>query len=323
MSEPTQHQQESIDFIIDSIINKKDVIGFIAPGGCGKTFSLKHILSDSRLKDYEMTLTATTNKAASIMKSEGIKKAKTLHSAISTPIPTEMFKDLKMLFELKRLKKEAKITEKVKDFIDDIGVKEKNLFDYQNENVLLAENNISAFDDRVFSHYSTVDYKGGVVFVDESSMLPTKSQYDDKMKMKAIGLDAVKKVFDTVILVGDDAQLPPIKGKSSFNDIEKTVLTKNMRADKSLLRLLDCARNGDNLANFVPESGENVRIIPNVTGGYYDMESLIKKDVAHIVYRNNTRKGITKLIRGGLSHDPKVNEPIVYKGANIDEPGDS
>ena len=212
------------------------------------------------------------------------------------------------------------------EFLEEIGVPEKDYFEYKNERELIAENGVDAFDDRIFSHYSTSDYKGGVCFVDESSMLPTKSQYqkdhgqDGKLKMKTIGLDAVTKVFDTVVLVGDDSQLPPINGSSSFDDIEKTTLTENHRADKGLLRLLDYARSGGNLANFEPQEGENVKIVASVGEEYFDREALIENKVTHIVYKNKTRHSITKQIRTGLTCEPTIDEPIVYKGANIDEP---
>lgn len=322
MLNPTEHQLKSIEFIINSITTGKKIIGFIAPGGCGKTFSLKHVANDPRLSDTDITFTATTNKAASVMKKEGLKGSKTLHSAISTHIPTQMFKELTLIYELNSVGKSPEITDLVKEFLIGINVKESKLFDYKNEKILLAENKIDSFDDRVFSHYTTSDYKGGVVFIDEASMLPSKCQYNNERKMKAIGLDAVQKVFDTVVLVGDDSQLPPINGSSSFEGIEKTTLTKNMRAEDGLLRLLDCARKGDNLSNFSPKEGENVTVVASLSKGYYDMKSLIENDVVHIVYKNKTRKLITKMIRGDLSCEPTENEPIVYKGANIDEPDD-
>jgi len=324
-------QQDSIDFLVDAVLDKKKCVGFIAPGGCGKTFSLKHFAKDPRLSGIDITFTATTNKAAAVMKKEGVKGAKTLHAAISKHVSTPMYTNMAAMFKLRDKEPDAVQTfyNDVADFLKEIEVKQEDFFKYKNERELIAENRIDAFDDRIFSHYVTEDYKGGVCSIDESSMLPTKSQYkkdegkDGFLKMKTIGLDSVLKVFDTVILVGDDSQLPPINGTSSFEDIEKTTLTENFRSDKGLLRLLEYAREGKNLANFIPEKGENVRIVASVGSEYFVREQLIENSVTHIVYRNKTRKEITKQIRVGLTSDPELNEPIVYKGANIDEPNDS
>lgn len=324
-------QSESIDEIVGWIENREPVVGFIAPGGCGKTFSLKHIAKDSRLAGTSITFTATTNKAASVMKAEGLKNAKTLHAAISKHVSTRMYLNMESLFKTKDKNPDLvqEFPRDVNDFLEEIGVKQEDFFDYKNEKELIAENGVDAYDDRVFSHYATADYEGGVCFLDEASMLPTKSQYqkdkgpDGKLKMKAIGLDAVCRVYDTVVLVGDDSQLPPINGSSSFEDIPKTTLTENFRADKGLLRILDYVRNGGNVADFVPEKGENVRVVASIGPEYFIREDLIENKVTHIVYKNKTRKEITKQVRGELSADPVQFEPIVYKGANIDTPNDS
>jgi hypothetical protein len=326
---PSSEQTDAIDFLVNAIENRESVVGFIAPGGCGKTFSLKHIAKDSRLAEISMTFTATTNKAAAVMKKEGL-KAKTLHATISKHVSTEMYRNMEALFKVSKSSPDLvqEFPQNVLDFLEEIKVPVGEFFDYKNEKDLIAENDVDSFDDRVFSHYTTSGYEGGVVWIDESSMLPTKSQYqkdegkDGKLKLKTIGLDLVKKIFDTVVLVGDDSQLPPINGNSSFDDIPKTTLTENHRSDKGLLRLLAYARQGGNLANFVPDSGENVRIVASVGPEYFLKDDLINNKVTHIVYKNKTRKEITKQIRVGLDSEPVKDEPIVYKGANIDNPGD-
>lgn len=326
---PSQQQSDAIDFIVDAISKKIPVVGLIAPGGCGKTFSLKHIAKDKRLAGKPITFTATTNKAATVMKAEGITKAKTLHSAISIHVSTKMFASVKALFASEKENPDIVhiFPKNVLEFLKEIGVKQEDFFSYSDEKELIAENKVDSYDDRVFSHYTTGEHKGGTVFIDESSMLPTKSQYKkdfqtQELRLKTIGLDVVQKVFDTVILVGDDSQLPPINGTSSFHDIEKVSLTENHRSDKGLLRVLDHARRGENLANFVPEEGENVTVVAALSEDYFDREALISNNVTHIVYKNNTRKHITHKIRNGMSSEPSVDEPLVYKGANIDNPGD-
>ena len=316
--EATQDQVAAIEFLADAILKKKKNVAFIAPGGCGKTFSLKNLLHHPKLVDEPLVFTATTNKAASIMRKEGIDGAVTLHSAISTHVPTVAFGKIAVAYEIRNKDKtEVELEDVVLELLSSLDVPAKDFYKYKNEKELIAENGIDAFDDRAFSHYSTSNYIGGTVSIDESSMLPTKSQYKDG-KMKTIGLDAVNEVYDTVILVGDDSQLPPINGKSSFEGIERVELTKNLRADDKLFRVLDYARGGGNLANYIPEADEPVSILSEAGDAYYVKDELIKGNVAHIVYRNKTRKDITKRIRGALDATPTEGEPIVYKGATID-----
>ena len=325
----SKEQNNAVDFLVDAIKNKEPVIGFIAPGGCGKTYTLQHLAKDSRLSDVSLTFTATTNKAASVMKSEGIKGAKTLHAAISKHVATKMYTAMQNTYKAKKKNQDVEIPQIVLDFLEEIDVKENTFFDYKDERDLIAENKIDSFDDRVFSHYATSDYLGGVCFLDEASMLPTKSQYqkdndeNGRLKLKTIGLDIVMKVYDTVALVGEDSQLPPINGDSSFDDIPKTTLTENFRSDKGLLRILDYVRNGGVVANFIPRSDENVRIVASIGDEYFDRKSLIENNVVHTVYKNKTRKEITKRIRKNMSSDPVKDEPIMYGGANIDTPNDS
>ena len=331
LSPLSEQQIEASNFIINAIENREPVIGFIAPGGCGKTYTLASISKDPRLSDIALTFTATTNKAASVMKKEHLKGAKTLHAAISKHIATKMFQSIESLYKVHKSSPDVAqvFSSEVSHFLEEIGVPEEKFFDYKNEKELIAENGVDGFDDRVFSHYATSEYEGGVCFLDEASMLPTKSQYqkdegpDGKLKMKSIGLDAVMKVYDTVVLVGDDSQLPPINGNSSFEDIPKTSLTENFRADKGLLRVLDYVRNGGNITQFVPSEGENVRIVASIGPEYFIKDDLINNKVTHIVYKNKTRKDITKQIRADLTADPVEFEPIVYKGANIDTPHSS
>lgn len=327
---PSNEQSNAIDEIVSWIENKEPVAGFIAPGGCGKTFSLKHIAKDPRLASIPLTFTATTNKAASVMKAEKLKGAKTLHAAISKHVSTAMYECMKEMFKIRKSSPDIiqKFPNSVLDFLEEIDVSTEKFFDYKDEKDLIAENKIDSYDDRIFSHYSTSGYEGGVCFVDEASMLPTKSQYqkdhdkDGFLKLKTIGLDVVKKVYDTVILVGDDSQLPPINGKSSFADIPKVTLTENHRSDKGLLRFQQYIRDGNVPADFVPAEGENIRVVASVGPEYFIKDDLINNKVTHIVYKNKTRKEITKQVRVGLDSEPVLDEPIVYKGANIDNPGD-
>jgi len=221
-----------------------------------------------------------------------------------------------MFFEIE----DTKLLDETLRFLADNDINESSLSsNYSNVDDFFRDLKIDSYDPVIFSHYATSGYTGGVCIVDESSMLPSKSIYKDK-KLQTIGLDIIKKVYDTVVLVGDDYQLPPINGKSSFEGIESYHLTENHRAEKDLLRLLDYARKGKSVELFVPEKGENIRIYRQFPEKHYK-ESL-KHNIVHIVYKNVTRREITRKIRGGDSF-PKEDEPIVYYGKNINDPGDT
>ena len=314
----TEDQELAIEFLVDSILSKEKCVAFIAPGGCGKTFSLKKLMKHESLVDKPLTFTATTNKAASIMRKEGVHSAVTLHSAVSAHIPTKAFADLSNAYETRAKEKiEIELSDDGKALLESFSVPLDEFYSYKNERELIGENGVDGFDKRVFSHYGVSDHIGGAIAIDESSMLPAKSQYDEG-KLKVIGLDIIKNIYDTVILVGDDSQLPPINGKSSFEGLERVELTKNLRADHKLLRVLDYARKGGNLANYTPEAGEPVTILASASDAYFVKDELIEGKVAHIVYRNKTRKDITRRIRDSMSADPIEGEPLVYKGATIE-----
>ncbi|MBT6049359.1 MAG: AAA family ATPase [Candidatus Scalindua sp.] len=322
LTSPSIEQQNAIDAIVSCILDKKPALAFIAPAGCGKTFCLKHIAEDERLEEIPMTFTATTNKAAGIIK-EDLPTAMTLHKAISLYVATELSDEMDKFYDSKMLRgAEETVPEKIiLDFLSEIGVSVKSFKKESSTEKFLGNNKISSYDHRIFDRYVTGEYQGGVCFIDESSMLPTKGQVDDQGKLKAIGLNNAMKVFDTVVLVGDDSQLPPINGTSSFEGLDTFRLTENHRSDQSLLRLLDYARNGQPLEMFVPREDEKtIRVYQEylVPDSMYDMDTMIEHNITHIVYRNATRKSITRRIRGNDSQ-PLDGEPVVYKGANIDD----
>lgn len=324
-------QEDAIAFLKNAILDKTKTVALLGAGGTGKTSILHHLNLSEELKGKKITFTATTNKAASIMRKD-IPSAITMHSAVSKFIPTVLYTDMELYFELEGKNPNTGLDiELRKDTLNFLNSKDQKLetvlSDHDTVKDFFHNFDIDGYDPLVFSHYATADYSGGACVVDESSMLPTKSIYrkDEKTgkpKLQTIGLDILQGIYDTVILVGDDSQLPPINGKSSFEDVPSYHLTVNYRAEKDLLRLLDYARNGGCLELFVPEKGENIRVVNKITDNM--MKATFDKsiDIAHIVYKNKTRISLTRTIRGE-DVAPFEGEPIVYYGQNINEPEDS
>lgn len=319
-----EQQLEAIGFLKYHILNKTKVVCLLGAGGTGKTSIIHKLLSED-LNNGELYFTATTNKAASIMRKD-IKSAKTMHSTISKFVPTELYLNIENYFICEggvdeATGKEVELTKETLEFLKTINQKADELLEHNNVDEFFRNYEIDGYDPLVFSHYETAQYAGGVCVVDESSMLPEKSIYreeDGKLKLQTIGLDILEGIFDTVVLVGDDMQLPPINGKSSFDGKPQFHLTKNYRSELDLLRLLQYAREGKSLELFQPKKGENIRIINKVPEKMYKDTFKEELEIAHIVYTNKTRREVTRSIRGqdGI---PKEGEPIVYYGKNIND----
>lgn len=314
-------QLEAIEFLKSHISDMTKVVCLLGAGGTGKT-SIIHRLEDE--VQNNITYTATTNKAASIMRKD-IPSAITMHSAISKYIPTKLYTELELYFDCGGVSdttgKDLELSDHVNNFLKDKQV-EQNCLLSDNDSVddFFRGLDIDGYDPVVFSHYATAEHCGGVCVIDESSMLPEKSIYkkDDegKMKLQTIGLDIISGIYDTVILVGDDMQLPPINGTSSFEGKPQFHLTVNYRSEKDLLRLLQYARDGKSLELFIPQKGENIRLLNSVPSEMFVDSHKKELDIVHIVFKNNTRRAVTKRIRGENSA-PNNGEPIVYYGKNI------
>ena len=326
-----EQQTNAINFLKEHILNKTKVVCLLGAGGTGKTSIIHKLETEDELQNISITYTATTNKAASIMRKD-IPEAITMHSAISMYVPTKLFRDFDTYFSYDGINEsdgsQMELLKESKDFLNKRSIAIKDLLsEFNDAHEFFKCQGIDSYNPLVFSHYSTAEYLGGVCIVDESSMLPEKSIYrkdqkDGTMKLQTIGLNTLEGIYDTIILVGDDMQLPPINGTSSFEGKPQFHLTKNYRSEKDLLRLLDYARQGNSLELFVPKKGENIRLMNSLPDKLYEDTFNPEIDIAHIVYKNKTRIDITRKIRGS-DPQPFDGEPIVYYGANINEPGDN
>lgn len=317
-----EDQSKAIKFLKESILEKKPVVALLGAGGTGKTAILHKIGKDKSLYDKKLTFTATTNKAAGIMR-EKIKSAVTMHSAISTFVPTRLYLEIHSVFDVERLtpinfSKETVEFLKENQLETSVSSISNN---YNDADELFRTLGIDGYDPLVFSHYATSDYLGGACFVDESSMLPIKSIYNKEKRLQTIGLDILQGIYDTVVLVGDDSQLPPIQGNPSIENVESANLTINHRSELDLLRLLDYTRKGGAPELFVPKKGENIRVIKYVTDNMFKASANTDLDIVHIVFKNITRQALTIKIRGN-DPMPREGEKIVYYGKNINDPGD-
>ena len=320
----THKQFEAIEFLKKAMLKKEKVVGLFGAGGVGKTSIVHKLLEMKDLNNISITITATTNKAASILRKD-IPTAITMHKAISKFVPTELYTELENYFLSEGENtngSKISLTDKTLDFLKEKSQDVKKLLTHEDVDSFFRNNDIGGYDPIVFSHYATAPYTGGVCVVDEASMLPAKSIYkkdeNGSMKLQTIGLDILTGIYDTVILSGDSKQLPPISGTSSFEGINSVELTENFRSEKDLLRLLQYARDGKSLELFNPLKGESIRVLRRLPKKYIEASRDLNLDIVHIVFRNVTRQNITRMIRG-QSSTPKKGEKIVYYGKNIND----
>ncbi len=321
-------QVEALDFLVDSIITSKKVVALIGAGGTGKSEILSALslayFKDSSDEDNRKDLyfSATTNKAVSRLL-EVLPEANTIHSLTTKPNYTRLYDEICSFYSVldeqeekdrKKFCKKFIFSQRVKKFLME---KKVIIEKHRTVNDLLASLGMTNFSKEMFIGYTVNGpIENSVLVVDEASMLPTESEYYND-SLITVGLDVAKRVFQTIILVGDSSQLEPIKGKSSFDGLDCYELTKNYRSEIDLLDAISYAREGKWFGRFESKSS-NVRVVHDITDEWYS-RTYARSDVAHIVYRNKTRHSITKKIRKGLKAKPNAGEPVMLRGRGFEE----
>lgn len=311
-------QVEALDFMETSINNNERIIALIGAGGTGKSEILSRLLERDLNKN--IVVSASTNKAVSRLKKD-IKEVFTLHSAVAKPKYTQLYINLEAYFnglneceedKVENFKEIYYFTKESNDFIKNNHI---NLDEHRTILDLISHLGKTIFDPEFFDRYITKDFKPNTVLaIDEASMVPLESKYYNN-SLVTIGVDTALKVFENVILIGDNKQLSPIEGETSFDDIPSYELTKNFRSEKDLLRAIQWAREGNDFLDYKVNKEENVKIVTGITNAWYD-KTFKKDNVVHIVYTNKTRKSIIHKIRKSSSSSPLNNEPILYRGSS-------
>lgn len=197
-------QSKAVDFLLENI-DKHQVIALDGPAGSGKTTLLRELIYQLESKGRNCTVTATTNKAAAVLRSKGIKTAQTTYSSCLLPVFHPPINKLASYLEDSKVflvppdlaaKYDSQLLLKAKETLKEQGIYSAlrslgivDLFEY-----------LSHWDPKGFT-------KGSILLVDEASMLS-----DDI-------LAKIKQCFAHIVLIGDPNQLEPVSGQPVFWEI--------------------------------------------------------------------------------------------------------
>lgn len=288
----TAEQDAAIDFVLQNL--KYGVVALAGPAGSGKTTVIKELAARLTDRKLPVTITATTNKAAVVLRRKGI-PAITFHQACMRPKFRPPMDKLGGFLEQafaenpeKAAYPECLIGKFTKDVL-------KEALDITKASGVYAGFRHLGIKDafKYIDSWLPAPQSVGVLIIDEASMLGE------------IELENARDVYSRIVLVGDEFQLPPVKSQPVFWQIkERVALTQVHRqaAGSQPLQIANAIRNG-----------ERVRM----DWDSIDLE-LCKQGTPVIVWRNSTRTQLIKDIRKKLGYDglgPQPGEVLICRNS--------
>jgi len=272
-------QQQALDDVGRWLRERSDSVYYLAGyAGTGKTTLAKHLAEGTD----RVLFGAYTGKAASVMRKRGCPMASTIHQLIYLPAS----KSKMHLLELK---------ESLWDACNETPAEDQPT----NKTILKLRRQIEEETQRLKRPSFTLNPESSVkdanlVVIDECSMV------DERM-----GMDLLS--FKTpVLVIGDPAQLPPVKGGGFFTDREPNMMLTEIHRqawDSPVLTLATKVRMGESL-----EDGEYGQSL--VMHGKPQQELVCQADQI-LVGRNETRRRCNSRMRSLLGLGAQDELPVV------------
>ncbi|HEY9678622.1 MAG TPA: AAA family ATPase [Drouetiella sp.] len=324
----SDEQRRAIAGVIRSL--SVGLVALAGPAGSGKTTVIKELVRQlDEIYGYDVTVCAPTNKAAHVLKSKGIWDATTLHAACLSPKFKPPLDKLANFLDQVHSPNGPHDIEKPGELCKFcyLSIDQDNRWNECSNNppeidypkALVAEYGREKLDEALskskHSVTSGLRFMGiKDVFKYVESWLPRGKAgvnevliIDEASMVGEFDLQTAQKVFDIIILVGDEAQLPPVKGEPSFWKVPNRFELTEIHRQATGSQPLDIAIKIRNGQKVVPTPVQAI-----------DLE-LSSKGIPVIVWKNKTRIDITNEIRKKLGYanmPPQVGETLICKGGD-------
>jgi hypothetical protein len=302
----TQEQLDAAGRVLDLLKSGERTVAMDGSAGTGKT-----LLTGYFVRHWGApTVTATTNKAAFLLSSKlerdwGIEcEVQTVYGAAFTP----------------RLKPAAEpialwLTHDIKpspiqlaNFSNEFRVPSERMHQPDARELIMGGQRSAAWAAMGVNNFMSLvagwnprPYAGGTVVVDEASMLPGEH------------LDALRKIFDRVLIVGDAKQLPPIDAEPAFHLCRARVSLSTIHRQAENSSVLEAAVALYNGTLSISEA------LPNYHGTM-PTQMLLDGSAVCLTYRNETRVRVCQRIRAAAGRTGKaVRGDLIVMRANDGE----
>lgn len=288
----TDEQQEAARQVLCLFASGRRVAALAGSAGTGKTymtgFFVKHFGSP--------TVTATTNKAVQVLSAK-LQKDWGLSCDVQTVYSAAFKPKLKPEAEpIERwISADIKPTpQQLTDFCARFRVPREKIAQPEARELMMDGQRSTAWSAVGINDYMTLvegwtpkPYVGGTCIVDEASMLPGEH------------LDALRRIFDRVLMIGDQKQLQPVKAEPCFHLCPDRVTLKTIHrqaADSPVIKAAAALYEGTMTID------EALPRYPSTM----PTQMILSGSAVCIVYRNDTRKAINNKVRAAAGRTGKA-----------------